>query len=178
MSKQLRYQGDYFQVWRQHGWEYVTRIHTNGIVAIIAVTPANELVLVEQYRPPVQSKVLELPAGLVGDEPEYPTETTLEAARRELLEETGYQAEQFTALATYPVSPGMSDESLSFFHAQPVRKIQAGGGVGDEAITVHLAPLNTVDQYLTTYQQNGGLIDIKIYSGLYLLKAQQHPMNF
>ncbi|NKB46648.1 MAG: NUDIX domain-containing protein [Legionellales bacterium] len=175
MSKQLRYQGDYFQVWHDQGWEYVTRTHANGIVAIIAVTAANELVLVEQYRPPVKRCVLELPAGLVGDEPEHPTETILDAARRELLEETGYQADHFTPLATYPVSPGMSDESLSFFHAHTLQKVAAGGGIGVENITVHLAPLANIDEYLAAYQQNDGLIDIKIYSGLYLLNVATRP---
>jgi ADP-ribose pyrophosphatase len=169
MSKQLRYQGDYFQVWHDQGWEYVTRRHSTGIVAIIAVTPANELVLVEQYRPPVKSNVLELPAGLVGDEPGYQGETTVNAAKRELLEETGFTADHMESLATYPVSPGMSDEELSFFYADKLQKIHAGGGVDDENITVHLAPLAHIDRYLANFQQNGGLIDIKIYSGLYLL---------
>jgi ADP-ribose diphosphatase len=169
MSKQLRYQGDYFQVWQDQGWEYVTRRQSIGIVAIIAITPANELVLVEQYRPPVKRNVLELPAGLVGDEPGRQEETILDAAKRELLEETGFAADHMESLATYPVSPGMSDEALSFFYASKLHKVQAGGGVDGENITVHLAPLANINQYLADFQQNDGLIDIKIYSGLYLL---------
>src|SRR5438128_1389604 len=74
------------------GWEYVTRPGVTGIVVIVAVTKGERLVLVEQYRPAVQQRVIELPAGLVGDVDGRHTESLLDAAVRELEEETGYRA--------------------------------------------------------------------------------------
>src|SRR5215217_1288754 len=77
---------------RRGDWEFVTRKKSSGIVAIVAVTDDYKLVLVEQYRPPVAKSVIELPAGLAGDEAGHEQEDLLTAARRELLEETGYEA--------------------------------------------------------------------------------------
>ena len=71
------------------GWEFVARSIGTGVVGVIAITDNDELVLVEQFRIPVSSRVLELPAGLVGDLAE---ETIEAAALRELLEETGVRA--------------------------------------------------------------------------------------
>ena len=59
--------GRFLSLKKRNGWEFVERTNAREIVAVIAVTPEKELVLVEQYRPPVESRVIELPAGLVGD---------------------------------------------------------------------------------------------------------------
>ena len=73
-------------------WEYVERPKVTGIVIIVAVTRENNVVLVEQNRPPVGGRVIELPAGLAGDIAGSESEAMEEAARRELLEETGVVA--------------------------------------------------------------------------------------
>ena len=78
----------------QREWESVERVNCNGIVAIIPVTDNGEVLLIRQYRPPVNGYVIEFPAGLNdrGD--------TLEgAAQRELLEETGHSASEMVFLA-------------------------------------------------------------------------------
>ena len=58
------------------------------------------MLLVEQHRQQVNQTVLELPAGLVGDLSDRPLEDLEQAAKRELLEETGYQAEQWSEWVT------------------------------------------------------------------------------
>ena len=80
------------------GWEFVRRRRGDGVVAIIAVTEDDRLVLVEQHRPAVGGPVIELPAGLVADEAESRSETAEFAARREFEEETGYTARTWTPL--------------------------------------------------------------------------------
>ena len=87
--------GNYLELLRVNGWEYVRRTASTSVVVIIAQTDANELLLVEQYRPPVGTNVIELPAGLVGDEPGYEQESPEQASKRELLEETGYLGNNF-----------------------------------------------------------------------------------
>ena len=83
-------------------WEYVDRVNATGAALIAAVTPENKLLLVEQYRIPVHARTIELPAGIIGDEPGGADESNAEAARRELLEETGYAAGRIEAVTTGP----------------------------------------------------------------------------
>ena len=78
------------------------------MVAIIAVTDEDKLLLVEQHRPPVNQTVLELPAGLVGDLSDHPMEDLEQAAQRELLEETGYRAKRWREWITVASSGIMS----------------------------------------------------------------------
>ena len=72
--------------------EFVQRTGCTGVVSIVALNNNEDLIFVEQYRRPVDRRTIELVAGLVGDE--VGTESLLEAARRELLEEAGYHARQ------------------------------------------------------------------------------------
>ena len=95
------------------GWSFVERVSATAVVMIVAVTDEGKLVLVEQPRPPLGRRVIELPAGLVGDEPGQANEALEDAARRELLEETGYAASSMERLATCATSPGMTNELSS-----------------------------------------------------------------
>ncbi len=149
-------------------WEYVERKGAAGVVGIVAVTDADELVLVEQYRPPVDANVIELPAGLVGDG-NRAAEPLEEAARRELLEETGFEAGQVRHLATGVTTAGISAEMIHLYLATKLRRVHAGGGDETETITVHLVPRRNVDPWLRERQQQGAVIDLKIYSALALI---------
>ena len=150
------------------GWEYAERRAISGIVGIVAVTDDRRLILVEQYRPPVDAPVIELPAGLVGDEPGRADEPLVEAARRELIEEAGYDAATITVLTTGVPSAGATDERITLVHATGLKRISAGGGDAHENITVHEVPLDALDAWLVERQAAGRLIDLKIYAGLYL----------
>src|SRR5215217_7124883 len=78
-------------IW-EAGVEYTHNRRSRGVVLVIPVTADNEFVFLEQYRVPLKRAVIEYPAGLVGDEAELTAESFQDAARRELLEESVYEA--------------------------------------------------------------------------------------
>ena len=150
-------------------WEYVDRVNATGAALILAVTPEQKILLVEQYRIPVHTRTIELPAGIIGDEPGLANEGHAAAARRELLEETGYAAEHMKALTTGPACSGITSERVTLFHASGLRRIGQGGGVANEHITVHEVPLAEIVPWLETRAKTGVLIDPKVYAGLFFL---------
>ena len=168
MAIEVLAEGKYLRFLSEGGWEYVIRPHSAGVVVIVAVTPARELILVEQHRVAVHATVIELPAGLVGDTSALRGEGLETAARRELIEETGYEAERMVELAAGPIAVGLSSEVVTFFHAQGTRRIGAGGGDDTEDITVHLVPLADLRGWLAEKQRAGRLVDPKLFAGLYL----------
>ncbi len=169
---QVRFSGEWIDLIVEGRWEYVVRKRCTGIVIIIAITDQQEVILTEQYRVPLGTSVLELPAGLVGDEAAFRNESLADAARRELLEETGYRAGEMTALSAGPISAGLCSEIVTFFLARQLQKEHAGGGDETEDITVHTVPLAGLEDFLQAARKRGLLTDPKIYAGLYL--AQQH----
>lgn len=164
----LLHEGEYLRLLRRRHWEYVERTNSRAVAAIVAVTPGAKLLLVEQYRFPVRRSVIELPAGLVGDL--AADEPLVEAARRELLEETGYRAGRIEVLASGPATAGLSNEITTFCAAYELERMGAGGGDDTEDIRVHAAPLAEVDAWLAA--RDGVAIDPKIYSGLWLLRER------
>ena len=164
-------QGKYLRLLEENHWEYVERLGNTGIAILIAVTSEGKLLLTEQFRPPVQKTVIELPAGLAGDMPEQADEDILAAARRELLEETGYIAERFCCVTAGPISAGLSNEVLSFVLAENLTRVGPGGGDESEDILVHEVPLSDVHTWLEDKRSKGLLIDPKIYAALYFVKT-------
>ena len=162
------YAGRYLSLLERDGWEFTSRSNASGVVVLVAVTDQREIVLVEQFRIPVGNKVIELPAGLVGDH-EDPDESILKAARRELEEETGFAAAQLELLMECPSSAGMSDEIVSFVLARGLRRVGPGGGDDSEDIQVHTIPLDRVDRWLQEQRATGKPMDPKIYAALYCL---------
>ncbi|MDF1659166.1 MAG: NUDIX hydrolase [Verrucomicrobiales bacterium] len=153
------------------GWEYVTRTNAKGCVAILAVTDDKRVVLVEQFRPPVGRRVIELPAGLAGDIPLQEDEPLLTAAKRELKEETGYVAKNWTKLSEGVSSAGMTDEFVTMFFATGLTKMTDGGGVGNEEIRVHYVHQSDVTKWCRDRQSEGMMVDFKIFAALHLSKS-------
>jgi ADP-ribose pyrophosphatase len=149
----------------------VDRVNARNAAIIVAVTANQELLLVEQYRIPLHARTIELPAGVIGDEPGDHAESAAAAAGRELLEETGYAAGHLEALATGPSSSGLTSERVTLFRATDLKRINTGGGVAGENITVHAIPLAGVADWLVAQAQTGRLIDPKVYAGLYFVKS-------
>lgn len=169
IEKQVLAQGRYVRLIRCRGWEYAERTNTAGVVVIVALSGEDRIVLVEQHRAPVGKRVIELPAGLVGDHAGEAREGAEEAARRELLEETGYEAGEWTYLTEGPTSAGLTNEMVTFLLAADVQKRQAGGGLASEheEIQVHEVPLAEAFGWLADRVATGVLIDPKVYAGLY-----------
>ncbi len=139
-------------------WEAVERVGIGGIVVMVAVTPTNSVLLERQFRPPLGRDVIELPAGLVD-----PGETMEAAARRELIEETGWSAKELQFLAEGPMSTGASTEILRTYLCTGLEHVGKSGGDDNEIIEVIEVPLTKVSEYLTAVQAQNVLVDLKVY---------------
>jgi ADP-ribose pyrophosphatase len=155
-------------IYRIGHWEYVRRPNADGCVGILATTANHEVVLIEQFRIPMQKVVIEIPAGLVGDEREHVGESLAETARRELLEETGYRCGSIKPLIASPTSAGMTSEFTHLFHATDLVRETSGGGVAGEQIIIHHVPISGLREWLTEQEAAGKIIDFKIHSALWL----------
>ncbi len=151
-------------------WEAVERVNCNGVVAIIPVTAEEEILLVRQFRPVVNNYVIEIPAGL-NDKGQI----SVEAARRELIEETGYCSNEFILIARGPLSSGMSAEMMEVFIAKNVFPAslseQSLYKLDDsEEIEIIKTPLKKVYYTLEDCRRSGDLIDLKIYGFIELTR--------
>ncbi|HEY1788356.1 MAG TPA: NUDIX hydrolase [Verrucomicrobiae bacterium] len=167
--KTVLYTGKFLSLIKEGRWEYADRVNATGAAIIVGVTPDDKLLLVEQYRIPVHVRTIEMPAGIIGDEAEHSKESIADAARRELREETGYDAGHVEMLTAGPSSSGLTSEIVTFFRASDLRKVSAGGGVAHEDIVVHEVPLDEVHAWLAAKVQAGLMIEPKVYAGLYFI---------
>jgi ADP-ribose pyrophosphatase len=149
------------------GWTFVERANARAVVVIVPLTAERRLLFVEQHRVPVGRNAIEFPAGLVGDEPGHEQEDLLEAARRELLEETGYHAATLKLVSTSATSPGMTNELVRFILASDLTKVGKGGGTPSENIRVHEVALRDARAWLTERERQGTLLAAKVFAGLY-----------
>ncbi len=138
-------------------WEAFQRIGVRGIVAVVPFTEDNRVVLVKQFRPPVERYVIEFPAGLNDmDEPLH------QVASRELLEETGYSSESLRQIAQGPLSSGASTEVLTVFLAKNCRKTHPQRLDEVEEIEVITLPFDNFYERLFSLQAQDTYIDLKI----------------
>jgi ADP-ribose pyrophosphatase len=153
------FEGKHLLVIERDDWQYVERKKGKSAVAVVAETEEGEVILTEQYRRPLHRRVIDFPAGLVGDE-EGSTDP-MSTARKELEEETGYTCESVELITTGPTSPGITSEIVSLYRAHGVTRQGKGGGVGGEDITVHVIPRGEVREFLRRKAGEGLLIDLK-----------------
>ena len=174
MSRQVDslYRTRYLELVSCGKWQWVSRPHR--VVCIVAMTDDRKVLLIEQYRVPVDARVIELPAGLVGDEEDV-NEPLLKAARRELLEETGYHAATLRPIFEGVTSAGLTDETTTFVLAADVRKVGNATGSADEQIEEHLVPLAEIDSWLNEQQRRGRKVDARVIAGLYMLQRTGAP---
>ena len=147
------------------GWEYVEHRTAKEAAMIVALTDRGEIVLAEEFRPPMGAPVVSLPSGLIGDE--GPAEA-IDAARRELAEETGYAADQWEMLTRGPGSAGQSSEMITFFLARPAVRAGAQADHDVGKIRVHVVPVAELRDWARRREEEGSVIDPKIWAGLYL----------
>lgn len=151
-------------------WEFVERNSRGGAVIIVAVTPQDRVLFVEQYRVAIGAFTIEMPAGLVGDLEHAGDEDFETAARRELIEETGYECARVVHLHSGPSSAGMSTEMMHFVRALDLHKVGDGGGDETENIVVHEVPRAEAGAWLRAKAAEGFSIDPKLFAGLWFLE--------
>ena len=160
------YESKWLGLYRKGHWDYARRPNSDACVGILAMTAEQEIILIQQYRIPVGKTVVEIPAGLVGDEPEFQGESLAETAGRELLEETGYRAGKVELLISSPTSAGMTPEITHLYYATQLVQESEGGGNASEDITVYKIPLTELRQFLSDKQSEGLLVDFKIHAAM------------
>ncbi len=163
------YEGKYKRLVVEDGWEFMEKVKNCQVVVVLAVNDDGKLLLVEQYRVPVGRSVIELPAGLANDLDSHPDESLADAARRELLEETGYEAGEMKVLLRGPLAAAGVPDIMTLFRASRLRKAGPGGGDHTESITVHEVPLAKIHDWIREKESAGFWVDPKVYAGLYLL---------
>ena len=163
------YAGKWLTLKRRGRWEFVERNNPQGAVIIVAVTPDDRVLFVEQYRVPIRQFTIEMPAGLIGDAGHADDDGVEEAARRELEEETGWTCGRVVPLHSGPSSAGMSTETMHFVRALDLRKVGEGGGDDTEDIIVHEVSCREAGTWLRAMAGKGYSIDPKLFAGLWFL---------
>jgi ADP-ribose pyrophosphatase len=170
MRKTL-HEGRFIRLVDDDGWEFADRVGATGVVCIAAVDQEH-IILVEEFRSAVQRPVISLPAGLIDQAPAgRAQEGAIEAALRELREETGYTARRIEEVVSGPISAGMTTERLTFFVAQ---ELTPGAQMldGDERIKVHRVPIRKLPEWLAGQAARGVDVDPKIFVGLYFVRRR------
>jgi ADP-ribose pyrophosphatase len=140
-------------------------VHHIGSAVMMAVDELNRILLVRQYRLPAQRMLWELPAGRLDE-----GETALQAAKRELIEETGYRAKKWTKLVEFYPSPGFLAEKMTIFVAQDL-KAGTATPMDDERIECGWFHLHEIETMIAKKQ----VYDGKTILGWSLWKQQPKP---
>lgn len=143
-------------------------VHHPGAVSIVPVLDDGTVVLVRQYRAPVDEQLLELPAGKRDKDGEAPEAV----ARREIVEEIGYEAAALELLADFYNSPGFCDERMFCFLATGLRECPSDlQGIEEQHMTVERVALDDVPTLIA----DGTIRDAKTIIGLLLARTRLWP---
>ncbi len=166
LPEEIMWEGRFVMAKTRGRWEYCGRSRGIKAAAIIALDddPKEGLhvILVSQYRVPLGRFCLEIPAGLIGDDDAEEGEAAVDAAARELEEETGYRAAHLETLGEFYSSPGMVSEQFTLIKATGLTKVGEGGGVSDENILVHRVPLEALSDFVEKWREAGHGVDVRI----------------
>jgi ADP-ribose pyrophosphatase len=170
ISSKLSYKGKVFSVYTDKVLEPSGNINVrdvirhNGSVVVLAVDESKnpkdpDIIFERQYRHAAGQFLIELPAGRV-----EPGEATLAAAKREMIEETGYRAKRWTLLTKYFASPGFLGEWMQIYLARDIRE-GVSRPEADENIEVFRLPLSEALALVATNKIHDGktLIGLMLY---------------
>jgi ADP-ribose pyrophosphatase len=143
-------------------------VEHRGAAAIIPLLPDNRVVLVRQYRYPIQLELLEIPAGTL-EEGESPNDCAI----RELTEETGYNCEELTKISECYVAPGYSTEKIHFYLARKLTRSVANPDE-DERIKVQIITLPDVLRKI----RKGEICDAKTICAIFRLLDYVKPDQY
>ena len=154
----------------KHIWETVERLRigNRGAVVIIALTDKREVILERNWRVPLGSFVIQLPAGLCDLE----GETHEEAARRELMEETGYIANKLIPIVVTPEDPVLTPTLVHHFVAPDVVYAGKPRSDGTEEIEVLKVPVGSLgDLFLSPPKDT--MLDLRVSGILWILERMK-----
>lgn len=169
MSRKTKYEGKWLNFYEttftnsageSREWEYAARTGSDGAVVIVAVVQRDtpEIILVKQFRPPIDNYAAEFPAGLID-----PGESIQAAATRELEEETGYFGDVVNVGPPIYSSPGLTDEFVSMVTIDVQGQTETRHEA-DETIEVFTLPLPSLQGALKRLQAEGCVVDAKLWS--------------
>lgn len=140
-----------------------------GIVSVLPITVDNEIILIRQYRAPLNRIQLELPAGCA----EIGKHTTLEdAVHAELREETGYISDDLTHIAEFSSSSGMTSETVHGYVARNCKKVTDILALDqDEYIERIVLPMREFDQVIFSEMARGNIVEPKMLAMMYAWKG-------
>lgn len=166
LPEDIRWEGRFIVAKQRGRWEYVGRARGIRAAAIIALDEdpdgTRHVILVSQYRVPLGRFSLEIPAGLVGDDEGKSGEAAIDAAARELEEETGYTAAKMEVLGEFYSSPGMVSECFTLLRATGLTRVSEGGGTDSENIVTHRVALTDLPRFVAEWRAAGHAVDVRI----------------
>ncbi|MDQ4010381.1 MAG: NUDIX hydrolase [Actinomycetota bacterium] len=136
-----------------------------GSVAVLPLHDDATVVMIDQYRHPVGRRIRELPAGLL----DAPGEDPVTTARRELVEEVGYTARDWSVLVDMVASPGFSDEGVRVFLARGLTEVGRPTGDDDEEADLKVVRLPVVEAVRQVLA--GEIISAPAVAGLLAVEA-------
>ena len=178
IRKETAYEGEFLRIVRKTCrtesdgevvWETVerTNIHGVGVMAVVAMTVDREMIMERQWRAAIESFVIQFPAGLMDKE----DESSEEAAKRELLEETGYSAKRLVPILTAPTNPVLAPLSALYYYAPEVEYTGNKNRDIAEEMEIITVPKDKLDEFLLNIPDDTEL-DLRVPGIIRMLEAK------
>lgn len=178
-GRKILFEGDYLRLVKKDieagvkgkwTWETVERVNVygRGAVVIAAVTIEKELILERNWRAPLESYILQFPAGVMDIE----GETEEDAARRELIEETGYRAKELIPVVSVPLTPDFTATRATHFFAPNVELTGKGFIDVPEVIEVIKVPADQLGDFFLNVPPDTE-IDLRVPGLIWILRQRK-----